>query len=206
MKQAFKWMMLAAVLAGVGAARAEMVYLVEITDLQKKVTREIKTSAELKELKKTMDAEARVFPKALDLTKKEWEAVDKGAPVEKPKPGEKIERPLPATPFPSGMLAPRKLQTKGDFSDRDKAQKRLEQLENAEMDLLSKDAKRNQGRQLTDKDKIKLAREADRAAAADRAAVSLQTRIDELIKNPAGAAAPAAAGAAAVAAPAAAAK
>jgi len=201
MKQMLVRMALVAGLAGVGAARAEQVYVVEITDLQKKISREIKTSAELKELKKTIDDEARVFPKALELTKKEWETVDKGAPVEKPKPGEKIEKPLPPTPFPSSMLSPRKCQEKGGFTDRDKAQKRLDQLETAEADALAKDAKKKQGGgQMTDVEKNRQARAADRAAAAARAATALQAKIDDLLKNPpgaGGAATPAAAPAAA---------
>ena len=189
-----------AVLACAGMARAEMVYVVETTDLQKKSTLEIKTGAELKELKKTIDAEARVFPKAFELVKKEWEAGDKGAPpAEKPKPGEKIERPPPPAPFPGNMLAPRKCQEKGSFTDRDKAAKRQQQLEDSAMEAITKEAKKKQGQQLTDKEKAKLARDNERQLAADRAATTLQAKIDDLIKNP-----PGAGGAATNAAPAAA--
>ncbi len=181
MKQMLWRMVLVAALTGVGMARAELVYLVEVADLQKKVTREILTSTEMKELKKTIDAETRVFAKAVELAKKEWDAAEKG---EKPAPGEKVEKQPPATPFPSGTLSARRFQEKGSFTDRDKAQKRLDQIETAEADLLAKQAKRNAGQA-----KAKNMREFERAAAIDRAAMAVQEKMDELIKNPAGAAA-----------------
>lgn len=190
MKQALMRMVLVAGLAGVGVAKAEMVTVVEITDLQKKVTREIKTSAELAELKKTIDAEARVFPKAQELAKKEWETADKGAPpAEKPKPGEKVAPPTPTQPFPSGMLSPRKYAEKGSFSDRDKAQKKLEQLDKADEAVLEKAAAKNKGKQLSAAEKTRQAHENERAQAADRAALAVQAKIDDLIKNPPGSAA-----------------
>jgi hypothetical protein len=193
------WFTAIAALASVGVVRAEMVNVVEISDLQKKITYEVKTAQEFRELKKQYDAEQRVFQKALDLTKKEWEQGDKGAPpAEKPKPGEKIERPPPPPPFPSGMLAARRCTDKGFFSDRDKAQKRVEQLDTAAMDAITKAAERNKGK-TSDKDKKKQALENERALAADRAATALDAKIQELLKSPAGAApaAPAAGGAAA---------
>ena len=80
MKQVFLWMVVAASLAGANLARAETLYVVEISDVEKKVSREIKTSAELKDLKKTIEDEKRLFPKALELAKKEWDTTaDKGA-------------------------------------------------------------------------------------------------------------------------------
>ena len=209
MKQVFIGMVLAAVLASVSVARAELVYVVEITDLQKAVSHDIKTAAELKELKKSIEDEARVFPKALEQVKKEWEAAEKPAPAapgEKPAPGAKPDKPVPPTPFPSGMLAPRKCQEKGSFTDRDKAQKKMDQLETAAADVIAKEAKKNQGKQPTEAEKSRQAHAAERAAAAAKAVTALQTKIDELLKNPAGAggaaAAPAPAAAAApVAAP-----
>ena len=115
MKQVFIGMVLAAVLASVSVARAELVYVVEITDLQKAVSHDIKTAAELKELKKSIEDEARVFPKALEQVKKEWEAAEKPAPAapgEKPAPGAKPDKPVPPTPFPSvGPPAVRQFQS-----------------------------------------------------------------------------------------------
>ena len=183
MKQMLTRMMVVAVLAYVGVAKAESVTLVEITDLQKKTTYEIKTSQEFKELKKTLDAEAHVFPKALELTKKEWETSDKGAPpAEKPKPGEKVEKPAAQQPFPASMLSFRKCAEKGNFADREKAQKRLDQMESSAADVILEKAKKNMGKVPTPADKLKAAREAERDKAADKAAVALQAKIDELVK------------------------
>ncbi len=183
MRQMLWRMVLVAALTAVGMARAEIVYLVEVSDLQKKATREIMTSAEMKELKKTIDAETRVFAKAVELAKKDWDAAEKG---EKPAPGEKVEKQPAATPFPNGTLSARRCQEKGSFTDREKAQKRLDQIDTAEADLLAKQAKRNVGQP-----KAKNVRELERAAVIDRAAMAVQEKIDELIKNPAGAAKPA---------------
>lgn len=198
MKHAMMQTVFALTLAYAGAVKAEMVNVVEITDLQKKATYEVMSSSELKTLQKTIEAEKNVFPKALELVRKDWETADK-TPVEKPaagaKPAEK-EKPAALLPFPTGMLAPRKAVVKGEFSDAQKAAKQRDKLDNAQIEAPVKEPKKGgtgKGGTLTEKDKQKMAREHDRELAADRAATMLQSKIDELIKNAAAAASGAAA-------------
>jgi hypothetical protein len=170
-------MVLVAVLAGAGMVRAEMSYIVEVTDLQKTVTRQVMTAAELKELKKTIEAEARLFPKAVELVKKSWDEAEKAS---KPGPGEKA---VPSMPFPSGTFSPRRCQEKGNFTKQEEAQKRLEQMDAAESDLAARKAKR------AGANSVKNTKIQEREAVVLRAALAVQEKIDELVKNPAGAAA-----------------
>ncbi|MFZ4394453.1 MAG: hypothetical protein ACOYOU_02370 [Kiritimatiellia bacterium] len=180
-------MVLLVAMTGAGVAKAEMAYIVEVTDFLKQNTRQAMTTAELKELKKTIFAESRVFAKAMELAKKEWDAAEKGEPAEKPKPGEKVEKPvmLAPTPFPASMISPRKYREMGTFTDTEKAQRKLAQIEEAEANQAAKDAKKNPN-------KAKTAHDTERMLAAQRAVLTVQEKIDTLIKNPAAANAPAA--------------
>lgn len=192
MKQTLMRMVLLVALAGVGMAKAEMTYIVEVTDLLKQNTHQVLSSAELKDLKKTISAEARVFAKAMELSKKEWDAAEKGEPLEKPKPGEKVEKPvfIAPTPFPGSMISPRKYREVGSFTDADKAQKKMTQIMDAEAKQMEKDAKKNPNKAKPS------THETERMLAAQRAVLAVQEKIDALIKNPAAANAPAAAPAA----------
>ncbi|MEI6211557.1 MAG: hypothetical protein WCR06_08010 [bacterium] len=180
-------MVLLVAMTGAGVAKAEMAYIVEVTDFLKQNSRQAMTTAELKELKKTISAESRVFAKAMELSKKEWDAAEKGEPAEKPKPGEKVEKPvmLAPTPFPASMISPRKYREMGSFTDSEKAQKKLAQIEEAEANQVAKEAKKNPN-------KAKAPHDTERMLAAQRAVLTVQEKIDALIKNPAAANAPAA--------------
>jgi hypothetical protein len=164
-----------------GAARAEVVYLVEISDHQKKPSYEIMSSTDLRALKKTVEEEARVFPKALELVKKEWNESDKAAAKDL-KPAERGV----LMPFPNGRLAPRKVEEKGNFADPKMAEKKKETLQNRAFESsFGKDPKKT-GRQLTDQEKQRIAKEREKDLAADRAAGLLEQKIQDLLKNPAG--------------------
>ena len=186
--------------AGAGAAKPEFVYIVETTDLQKKVTREIKSVPELAEIKKTIDAEAHVFPKALALAKKDWAAANnKGA-----QSGNKTNAPAAAQSqaFPAGM-SPRKLEI-SSFSDREKAQKQKDKSDKLDKDIQDKAdklkqaqlAKQAKGQNAATSQDQKAALEKAKADTLALAATMVQARIDELLKNELGgspvAAAPAA--------------
>jgi len=144
-------------LIGAGVARAETFTVVEITDVQKKVTQEVKSAQELADLKKAIEAEAKVFQNAVEAVRKEWAAAASAAAAIKPKPGEKPAPPSP--PFP-GNLSPRKCMEKGNFPEKEKAQKSLEQL--------SKTAATAKPQQLSE--------------AFTKAASAVQAKIDELVK------------------------
>ena len=161
------------VLAGVGMTKAsEQFTVVEITDVQRKPTRDIKTAADLATLKKSLDAEAVVFPKALELARKEWEATAASAG------GSGAPHP---TPFPGGLV-PRKLVEKGNFPDQAKAKKYIEQLDASDATAQANEAKKKAAAKPTDADKARQAHENDHAAALARAAAAVQAKIIELLK------------------------
>lgn len=176
-----RWVLVAG-LSLAGAARAEMFYLVEVSDIQRKSTYQTMSQQEFRALKKTVDAESRVFQKALEQTRKDWDAAEKGpAPV----PGAKAVpsvAPVAPIPFPGGSFSPRKAVEKGSFTDAKKAEQRQRQLEDAQREIESKDLKRNTN---TKNAKTRL----EHQAATERAALMVQTKIDELVKA-AGAPAP----------------
>ena len=204
MKQKLGQIVLAVMLAGVGIASAEMCYVVETTDLQKNPAREIKTSAEAKELKKTIDTSARLFPKALELAHKEWDAAEKrppaapGAKPDKAAPGVKADKAVVAPsgpiPFPAALLAAPRYLEKGVFTDRDKAQKKVDQLDKLDAELKedaktkeeakakAADAAKNKSKGVKKTDKPLPSTEKSQAAAI-KAAAMVQAKIDELIKN-----------------------
>ena len=158
-----------------GAAKAETFTVVEITDLKKKGTREIKTTQELADLKKTIDAESQVFQKAMELARKDWPAPPKPAPAAKTKAGTKPPPPPPPPqPFPSN-LAPRKCLDKGSFPDKELAQKLLDQLEKAAKDAADALAKSTKNQKVSEVEKA-------RAEALDRGATAVQAKLDELVK------------------------
>lgn len=180
----------AVVLVAFSIQAAEMVCVVEITDFTKKPSFEIMSSAEAKALQKTIEAEKRVFPKALEEVRKEWNASEKPATGALAVKGEK---PPPPIPFPTGAVGPREIRVRAEALDRQKADKRISQLE----DNLGNGA-HSARKVMTAADKQKQAREAlreaERSAMAERAAGMLQAKVDELMKmNAAGGAAAAAA-------------
>jgi len=208
MKRILMRMALLAVLAGVGVAKAdgdaskgdagavkyEFVFIVEITDLNKKVTREIKTLLEVTAMKKTMEAETRVFPKALEMAKKDWIAAEKNAlqSAAQAKAGA-TPAPLPQM-FPSGIV-PRRLVEKCSFTDRFKAQKQMEQYDKLDLEDLAKAAKLLQKQSLNQSQAQiqKAANDKAKADAFDKAAAAVRAKMDELLKAESSPVAPAAA-------------
>ncbi len=162
--QMFAVMMFGLVLLGATKIQAEMVSVVKDSDVLKRATYQVTTSAELRELQKKVQDEARVYSQAMAALKKEWDAdeMNKGEP------------------FPGSRLSPRKVEIKGTFTDRKMAQKKVESLEEREMDAADpeKDGKKVNP---SPQEKEKLAREATRMAAAERLAGKLQDKIAELL-------------------------
>jgi len=191
-KQLVRLTVLAALLV-TGMARAEMVYVATLSDVRKEETFQVMNKDELKALKQTVDAEAKVFVKALEATKKEWEAAEKAVPVAAaaPKAPAKGAAAAPAVrtgprPFPSGMLAPRKVTEAGPF-ERAQADKKVQSMQDAQVNALSKSTKTDTSKaKKTDAEKkreeLRKARELEQTAAAQDAALKLQAKIDELVK------------------------
>jgi hypothetical protein len=95
-----------------------------VTDSKREATYQIMTPAEFKDLKKMIDLETRLFPKALAAAAKEWQA----NPLNKHKA------------FPGGRLAPRKADVTSQFPNRDLAEKQLRIYEDREAKKLDREA------------------------------------------------------------------
>ncbi|MEI7435271.1 MAG: hypothetical protein WCL16_00520 [bacterium] len=88
-----------AVVAGMAVvARAESYSIVQLTDMENEQTIQVVSTTELRDLKKQLEAETKVFQKAKDLAAKEWaarivaerKANDKNAPKTLPFPGAQL--------------------------------------------------------------------------------------------------------------------
>jgi len=194
MKNPLSKMAVFAALTCAVTARAEMVHVVEVTDTARQPTYQIVSDAEMKALKQTLDSEARVFPKALEVVKKEWDAAEKTTPpplAAKPAAGAAAAAPVVKSgprPFPAGSLAMRKMDDKG-FMDRAQAEKKVQALEDSQVAALDKSATKAKSTTVKKTDSQKKAeaqrkaRDAERDAAAKEAAIKLQSKIDDLVRE-----------------------
>lgn len=109
--------------------RAQMVYVVQITDMAKNDVYQVMTREEVSELKGKIAAEARAFPGVLAELRKEWNEneLTKGSY------------------FPAAKLAPRKMREQGPFA-REQAEKRVEKANERIDDANYKAAKTAAGR------------------------------------------------------------
>ncbi len=194
MKKALFHLTILAALIVTGMAQAEMVYVATLSDVRKEETFQVMNKDELKALKQTVDAEAKVFTKALEATKTEWEKAEKAVPVAPAAAKAPAAKGAAAAPavrtgpraFPSGMLAPRKVTEGGPF-ERAQADKKVQSMQDAQVNALSKSTKTDTSKvKKTDAEKKReeqrKARELEQTAAAQDAALKLQAKIDELVK------------------------
>jgi hypothetical protein len=96
-------------LATAGTLRADLFWVMRLTDLRGNVSFQVCTDADKRKLETDLSAEERAFPKALEATRAEW----KLAHAE--------------TPFPAGRIHPRTLRETGSTMVRDEADKLLAQ-------------------------------------------------------------------------------
>jgi len=148
---------LAAMLAlvGVSGARAEMVAIVAVSDMNDVTEYRIVTSADKKALDKEIADEAKVFPAALAEAKKEW-ATNKDNP-----------------PFPGNAVSARKISMKGSMMERSLAEKKKEKLDERLVEQLDKEKEKNKkeiGDSLRDK-------AAERKALGQRAAQAVAAKM-----------------------------
>lgn len=86
--------------------------LIETVEINKRLTYEVLETAEFKTRCETLKKDAALFPKALALAEKEW----------------KTDNTVKGNPFPKAMLAPVKTTAKGTFDSREKADQKLEAI------------------------------------------------------------------------------
>ena len=166
---------LAAAVVGIAVvARAESYSIVQLTDMDREVTVQAVTSTELKDLKKQMETETKLFQKAKEIAAKEWaariaaerKANDKNAPK--------------TLPFPSSQLRMREMhvtpRTYMNKEEADKAVTALEEHASHQAEIKQEQEKKagKQGGTGANHDKELNLREA---------ATFLKTKIEELTKS-----------------------
>ena len=154
---------LVALMGLTGMVRAESVSIVQITDMRGQSEFEIETHDQYTNLVKQVKDEVTVFPSAVAECKKEWEANKDNK-----------------LPFQGNRVKPRSVKKVGaDFTDRAKAEKKLEQLgkrsDKPKDDKKSKSAKPKE-------EEVK--KEEERAKAFDTAFEMITTKMGEKLKRP----------------------
>lgn len=142
------------------ASAGETFYVVRVSDMMREQAYQVMGGDEFKQFQKQIALEERNFPKALTMVGDEWRKDEANKTV----------------PFPGGRLSPRKIVGQPEpFDTRDKADKRVDQIQ-----------KREDDKRLRDKtpkppaDKVKDAREADKVLQARRAADLIAAKLTEL--------------------------
>lgn len=172
MKSKLSRTLVAGLLLGVTAllpAFGQSVYVVTITDMQKKQSYEVMTREQVAELKSTIQAESRHFQAAIAAARKDWESND----LTKDKP------------FRTTGLAPRKFRQEGPFSQeaaRKKADRLLERDVDREYNASRAKSGRSRGK-LSEKEVKKQERELMREQAAQEAADLIKKHLDALVKG-----------------------
>jgi len=163
-----------ATLGFVGCAVAEMVSVVQITDMQGQVGYEVMGREELAALVKEIKEEEAIFKGIVAECKKEWEANKEANKENK-------------LPFQGNRIKPRSVKKMGtDFNDREKAAKKRAQYEerasDKQIEEMEKDAKKEkQGKPKSDDD---MAKEAAREKAFNDAFAMISKKMGEKLGRP----------------------
>ena len=154
--------LLTALLGLTGWARAESVSIVQITDMHGQSEYEIQTHDQYTNLVKQVKDEVAIFPLVVAECKKEWEANKDNK-----------------LPFQGNRVKPRSAKKIGDFLDRAKAEKRLDQLEKRP------DKPRDEKKSKSAKPKEEeVKKEEERTKAFDTAFEMITTKMGEKLKRP----------------------
>ena len=157
------------------AAAGEPAFVVKLADMKRQAEYKIMSQAELKELEKDLQAEAKVFPQAVVAASKEWRSDEQWKSL----------------PFPGGRLSPRKVVGQPDrCANEEEANKKLTAYQDAEARKLKKEREKQQ----------EMAKKDPKAAAAaaakekdqqekdiqlDKAMEMVKAKMDELTGKPA---------------------
>jgi hypothetical protein len=172
MKQMIRMCVAVGLLAG--AARAETVSIVQITDLGGKSDYQVVGREEYAALLKEIAEEMKVYPAAAAEAKKDWDAAQKDK--------EAKER----QPFQGARVKPRSVKKAGaDFPDREKADKKLAQLkERASEKELEELEKAEKARKAKKADPDDEARETARVKAFEGAVTAVSKKMGDKLGRP----------------------
>ena len=160
---------MALALMAAGGLRAQSVYVVTVTDILKNNSYEVMDREGVKAIKDRIKDETRVFPAAVAVAKKEWEANDL----------------TKNTPFPTTGLSPRKIREEGPFNT-EMAQKKVEKKSENDMERAFKKASDGKGsskNKPSEKELEKQARKDEKDAQKVAAAELIQKQLDNLLKD-----------------------
>lgn len=156
---------------GSGLAAMESFHLVEIGDIDGKMTCKVLTGAELKTLQKDIQNESRLYSKAISAAAKEWTESETSD----------------HKPFPRGAIGRRTAVVKGTFSDKAKAEEKQSDYQDRSAEKIRRDTVREKERdQKSDRSKelrIKDKAKADRRAADDERARTLYRKHLEVLSQ-----------------------
>ena len=150
-------------------ARAEMVSVVQITDMRGQTAFEVMNREEYAALQKEIKEEMAVYQAAAADAKKEWDANKENK-----------------LPFQGNRIKPRSAKKNGaDFNDRDKADKRKTMLEERasekQLEELEKESKKKKGKEPSEDD---IAKEEARVKAYDDAFAMISKRMGDKLGRP----------------------
>jgi len=152
-----------------GWVRAEMVSLVQITDMHGQTGYQVMNREEYAALTKEIKEEVTIFPAVVAECKKEWEANKDNK-----------------LPFQGAKVKPRSAKKSGaDFSDKEKAEKKRTQLEDRASARQTEESKKEEQKNKQSKPKEEdLAKETARAKAFEDAFGMISTKMGEKLKRP----------------------
>lgn len=162
------WLGLAMCVAA-GVARAEMVSVVQITDMRGQTAFEVMNREEYAALQKEIKEEVAVYQAAAADAKKEWDANKENK-----------------LPFQGNRIKPRTAKKIGaDFNDRDKADKRKTVLEERagekQLEEMEKEGKKKKGKEPSEDD---IAKEEARVKAYEDAFAMISKRMGDKLGRP----------------------
>jgi hypothetical protein len=155
--------------------KGEVLTLVEIQDSAKEISYKLLNPAEVKQLQNELKIEAKFKPKILATAEKEW----------------KSDADRAKKPFPKSAIADRKVTSKGTFTDREKGEKKVTDLEDRESTRKDREKEARKGAKVDERAE---ARATEKEDLNNQAREIYAQKLDEIVKSlekPAEAAAPA---------------
>ena len=157
--------------------------VVKIADLERRIIYKILKVAEYNDLKKTIEKESVIYPKALEMARQAWptEGATAAAATKSAKNNGTPSSAPVLPPFPASMLSPRALEDCGTFVDNKEAEIKLK-----EMEAITK--RETPGYSKNPKNKPRIPKNVATEMAAEsnvvmRAGIILQEKIDTVNKN-----------------------
>ena len=168
MKRMVVWLIILTLYAVCGRARGETWILAKITDHDQSVQYSVVSSEEYQQLQNEVNQESRFFAKAIAAAEREWRANEENK----------------NKAFPRAAITPRRVESLGTFTDRKRAEERLNQLQmrDGEKELREKEKERERYRR-RNMDTAEIKKEEAKQAERERERNLLYNTARELFKT-----------------------